>query len=112
MWSLITLIVANRIQSTEQKTQNLENKVFVGLGSCDNVLTENSILKYVNWPRLQMKRTGLSSWSVQLKNQQKESEMEGGRKELHLEFGNTHHNQTVVQIVLIHIVKLQSKSLD
>ena len=45
MWSLITLIVANRIQSTEQKTQNLENKVFVGLGSCDNVQTEKTIFE-------------------------------------------------------------------
>ena len=42
------------------------NKAFVGLRSCDNVQTERKIFKYANWPRLQIKRTGLSSWSVQL----------------------------------------------
>ena len=34
--------------------------------SCANVQTETSIFKYANWPRLQIKRTGLSSWSIQL----------------------------------------------
>ena len=42
------------------------NKAFVGLGSCDNVQTERKIFEYANWPRLQIKRTGPSSWSVQL----------------------------------------------
>merc|ERR1719317_1521788 len=42
------------------------NKAFVGLGSCDNVQTERIIFEYANWPRLQLKRTGQSSWSVQL----------------------------------------------
>ena len=38
-----------------------ENKAFVRLGSFDNVQTERSIFKYADWPRLQIKRTGLSS---------------------------------------------------
>ena len=42
------------------------NKAFVGFGSCDNVQTERKIFEYANWPRLQIKRTGPSSWSVQL----------------------------------------------
>ena len=46
--------------------QKIENKAFVGLGSCDNVQTERSIFEYANWPRLQVKRTGPSSWFVQL----------------------------------------------
>ena len=46
-------------------SQNL-NKAFVGLGSCDNVQTERKIFEYANWPRLQIKRAGPSSWSVQL----------------------------------------------
>ena len=44
----------------------LKNKAIVGLGSCDNVQTERKIFEYANWPRLQIKRTGPSSWSVQL----------------------------------------------
>merc|ERR1712081_136047 len=43
-----------------------KNKAFVGLGSCDNVQTERIIFEYANWPRIQIKRTGLSSWSIQL----------------------------------------------
>ena len=44
------------------------NKAFVGLGSCNKVQTEGSIFEYENWPwpRLQVKRTGPSSWSVKL----------------------------------------------
>ena len=42
------------------------NKAFVGLGSCDNEQTERKIFEYANLPRLQIKRTGPSSWSVQL----------------------------------------------
>ena len=42
------------------------NKAFVGLGSCDNVQIVTSIFKNVKWPRLQIKRTGPSSYSVQL----------------------------------------------
>ena len=41
-----------------------KNMAFVGLGSCDNVQTETSILEYANWPRLQIKETGLYIWSV------------------------------------------------
>ena len=44
----------------------IKNKAFVGLRSCDNVQTERSIFEYANWQRLQVKRTGLSSWFVQL----------------------------------------------
>ena len=44
----------------------VKNKAFVGLGSCDNLQTKRSIFEYANWPRLQIKRTGPSSWSVQL----------------------------------------------
>ena len=44
----------------------ISNKAFVGLKSCDNVQTETKIFEYANWPRLQIKRTGPSSWSVQL----------------------------------------------
>merc|ERR1712121_510240 len=44
----------------------VKNKAFVGLGSCDNVQTERDIFEYANWPRLQIKRTGLSSCSIQL----------------------------------------------
>ena len=42
------------------------NKAFIGLGSCDNIQTERSIFEYANWPRLEVKRTGPSSWSFQL----------------------------------------------
>ena len=45
---------------------SLKNKAFIGLGSCDNVQIERIIFEYENWPRLQIKRNGLSSWSVQL----------------------------------------------
>ena len=48
-----------------------QNKAFVGLGSCDNVQTERSIIKYANWPRLQIKRTGLSRQSVKLLSPEK-----------------------------------------
>ena len=41
--------------------ENIFNKAFVGLGSCDNVQTERGIFKYANWPRLQIKRTDPSS---------------------------------------------------
>ena len=34
------------------------------LGSCNNVQTERKIFEYANGPRLQIKRTGLSSWFV------------------------------------------------
>ena len=43
---------------------SVPNKAFGGLGSCDNIQTERSIFKYANWPRLQIKRTVMSSWSV------------------------------------------------
>ena len=43
-----------------------KNKAFVRLGSCNSVQTKTLIFKYANWPRLQIKRTGPSSWSVQL----------------------------------------------
>ena len=46
--------------------KNGVNNAFVGLGSCDNVQTERKILEYVKWPRLEIKRIGPSSWSVQL----------------------------------------------
>ena len=42
------------------------NKAFVGLGRCDNVQTERLIFEYANWQRLQIERTGQSSWSIQL----------------------------------------------
>ena len=42
------------------------NKAFVGLRNCDNVKTERSIFEYAKWPRLQIKRSGPSSWSVHL----------------------------------------------
>ena len=42
------------------------NKAYVRLTSCHNVQTERKIFEYANWPRLQLKRTGLSSWYVQL----------------------------------------------
>ena len=37
------------------------NKVFVGLGSCDNVQTESSIFENANWSKPQNLRTDLSS---------------------------------------------------
>ena len=48
------------------KSLFIKNKAFVGLGSSNNVQTERKIFEYANWRRLQLKRTGLSSWSVQL----------------------------------------------
>ena len=42
------------------------NKDFVGLRSCNNAQTERLIFKYANWPRLQIKWTGPSRWSIQL----------------------------------------------
>merc|ERR1712081_165439 len=50
----------------QKMTISLKNKAFVGLGSCDNVQTERKIFEYANWPWLQIKRTGLSIWSIQL----------------------------------------------
>ena len=44
----------------------INKKAFVGLGNFDNVQTERKIFKYANWPRLQIKRTGPSSWSLKL----------------------------------------------
>ena len=55
-----------RSQTKLWKLQAGWNKAFVGLRSCNYVQTERSIFKYANWPRLQVKRTGPSSWSVQL----------------------------------------------
>ena len=49
-----------------KRVKKIKNKAFVRLGSCDNIQTERSIFEYANWPRLQVKRTGPSSWSVQL----------------------------------------------
>ena len=43
---------------------SVPNKAFGGLGSCNNIQTERLIFKYANWPRLQIKRTVMSSWSV------------------------------------------------
>ena len=48
------------IWSTSMKWKN---KAFVGLGSCDKDQTERKIFEYANWSRLQINRTGPSSWA-------------------------------------------------
>ena len=55
----------NKKTERQAKGYEKENKAFVGLGGCDNVQTERKIFEYANWPN-KIKRTGLSSWSVQL----------------------------------------------
>ena len=49
-----------------QNTKHKMSKVFIRLRSCNNFQTERSIFEYGNWPRLQIKKTGPSSSSVQL----------------------------------------------
>ena len=66
----------------KQRTTNYTHPLIISLGGLSyyrvtkqglhwtqkllNVQTERSIFQYANWPRLQIKRTGVSSWSVQL----------------------------------------------
>ena len=68
-YSLVVRVMKNysHLLRVKKKTHLLLNQAFVRLGSFDNVQTERSIFEYANWPRLQVKRTGPSSWSVQQK---------------------------------------------
>ena len=60
---LIMLLVSSLIYNVLRLKGH---KTFDGLRSCNNVQTERKIFEYVNWRRLQIKRTGPSSWSIQL----------------------------------------------
>ena len=66
-WSMVTSSVCKQNKLYHLTTEHVfllmcvvlrckaqqRNKAFVGLGRCDNVQTERSIIEYANWPKLQ-----------------------------------------------------------
>ena len=59
-------LIENKMFAVYKRVRLFKKQAFIGLGSGNNIQTERSIFEYANWPRLQAKRTGPSSWSVQL----------------------------------------------